>query len=278
MRKLRKPQGIRIRLVAAMLLLLTGGLLYTGDRMLMWGALCCFSLLLGTGLWHLAAGAAMNVQVYADVQDPVKGQRMNMMLSVHNRSPFPVLWMEMTCLTIDARFAGIEPTISLSLPPFGRRAFSMEMACLYKGGYDIGVTGLEMQDPLGFLSLRHRLHGHPMDRVSVWPRRVKFPDTEDSQAVLEEKTTPKRDFTEDLSSIHEIRDWRDGDAMRRVHWKLTARMGTLMVKEFDSTKRDEISVILDARPGSGEALDRIRYEDALIESAYSVCAYLLENN
>ena len=268
MKRRRKPKGLRIRLVAAAFLLLTGGLLYTGDRMLMWGALCCFSLLLGTGLWHLATGNAMKVQVHADVQDPVKGQRMQMLLSVHNRTPFPVLWMEMTCLTIDAPFAGIEPTIALSLPPFGRRSFSMEMACLYKGGFDIGVTGLKLQDPLGFLSVDHRLHGHPIDRVSVWPRRVAFPGTEDSQAVLEEKTTPRRDYTEDLSSIHEIRDWRDGDAMKRVHWKLTARMGTLMVKEFDSTQRDEISVILDARPGSADPFDRIRYEDSLIESAY----------
>ncbi len=50
-----------------------------------------------------------------------------------------------------------------------------------------------------------------------------------------------------------------------------------MVKEFDSTQQEEIAVILDARVGERQQLEQIRYEDALIESAISVCVYFLEN-
>ncbi len=276
MKTRRKSAGGRFRIVAALFLLLTLGMLYTGDRMLSWGAFCCLALLCGAGLWHMVTASMMTVSARVDDGNPIKGQKACLTLTVRNRSPFPVLWMALSCKTIDAVFLGVEPSLSLSMPPFGHRTISIDMSCLYKGSYDVGVAGMTLHDPLGFLSLQPRARGGPILGMTVWPRRVTVPESADSQAVLEEKTAPKRDYSEDLSSIHEIRDWQDGDALKRVHWKLTARMGALMIKEFDSTTRDEISIILDARPWDGTLRDRMKYEDALIESAYSISAELLE--
>jgi hypothetical protein len=53
-------------------------------------------------------------------------------------------------------------------------------------------------------------------------------------------------------------------------------MGDWMVKEFDSTTRDEIAFVLDAQAGSRSWIGQIRYEDALIEAAFSFCAAFLE--
>lgn len=259
-----------------LLFVLTGALLYSGDRMLMWAVLCCIGILAGAALWHLATGALLDFQANVDERDPIKGQRIQLAVTVRNRAPFPVLWMELSCRTIDGPFFGIDPAVTLSLLPFGRQMIALEMGCPYKGVYQAGISGFKMQDPLGIFMSRPRLRGCPLTTVTVWPRRIPVPDSAESLAVMDEKTAPKRDFSEDLSSIHQIRDWRAGDALKRVHWKLTARTGNLMIKEFDSTTRDEIAIILDGRPGQGGRLDLIRYEDALIESAYSIVATLLE--
>ena len=43
-----------------------------------------------------------------------------------------------------------------------------------------------------------------------------------------------------------MREYEQGESLRKVHWKTTARRGQLMVKELEDAPRDEIAVILDA--------------------------------
>jgi uncharacterized protein (DUF58 family) len=45
--------------------------------------------------------------------------------------------------------------------------------------------------------------------------------------------------------IHSVRDYQQGESLRRVHWPSTARRGALMVKELEDSPRDELAVLLD---------------------------------
>jgi uncharacterized protein (DUF58 family) len=46
--------------------------------------------------------------------------------------------------------------------------------------------------------------------------------------------------------LHSVRDYQQGESLRRVHWPTTARRGQLMVKELEDSPRDEAAVLLDA--------------------------------
>jgi uncharacterized protein (DUF58 family) len=46
--------------------------------------------------------------------------------------------------------------------------------------------------------------------------------------------------------LHGVREYEQGESLRRVHWPSTARRGQLMVKELEDSPRDEVAVILDA--------------------------------
>jgi uncharacterized protein (DUF58 family) len=48
--------------------------------------------------------------------------------------------------------------------------------------------------------------------------------------------------------LHSVREYAQGESLRRVHWPSTARRGQLMVKELEDSPRDEIAVLLDADP------------------------------
>lgn len=60
-----------------------------------------------------------------------------------------------------------------------------------------------------------------------------------------------------LAGEHDImtRDYRPGDALRKVHWKATAHHGELMVREEDKRSHAEALIVLDTRRSS--------YADAL---------------
>ena len=46
--------------------------------------------------------------------------------------------------------------------------------------------------------------------------------------------------------LHSVREYQEGESLRRVHWPSTARRGQLIVKELEDAPRDEIAVLLDA--------------------------------
>jgi uncharacterized protein (DUF58 family) len=50
--------------------------------------------------------------------------------------------------------------------------------------------------------------------------------------------------------LHSVRDYQQGESLRRVHWPSTARRGALMVKELEDAPRDEVAVLLDGDPAA----------------------------
>ena len=69
--------------------------------------------------------------------------------------------------------------------------------------------------------------------------------------------------------LHGVREYEQGESLRRVHWRSTARRGQLMVKELEDAPRDEIAVLLDADASAvvGESFDmQVRAAGSILES------------
>jgi uncharacterized protein (DUF58 family) len=69
--------------------------------------------------------------------------------------------------------------------------------------------------------------------------------------------------------LHGVREYAQGESLRRVHWRSTARRGQLMVKELEDAPRDEIAVLLDADAAAvvGESFDvQVRAAGSILDS------------
>ena len=69
--------------------------------------------------------------------------------------------------------------------------------------------------------------------------------------------------------LHGVREYEQGESLRRVHWRSTARRGQLMVKELEDAPRDEIAVLLDADRTSvvGASFDvQVRAAGSILET------------
>jgi uncharacterized protein (DUF58 family) len=53
-----------------------------------------------------------------------------------------------------------------------------------------------------------------------------------------------RDLSDSDLSFHALRDYVAGDDRRYIHWRTTARRGSLMVKQFEDTRRTQTAVAL----------------------------------
>jgi uncharacterized protein (DUF58 family) len=66
-----------------------------------------------------------------------------------------------------------------------------------------------------------------------------------------------------------VREYEQGESLRRVHWPSTARRGQLMVKELEDSPRDEIAVLLDcdAKAIVGESFEvQVRAAGSILDA------------
>lgn len=114
-----------------------------------------------------------------------------------------------------------------------------------RGLYEIGPLVIEHEDPFGMA--RSTLALGKADRLVVVPAIVDLPtggpnlaDGEGSAQLVQRRVTGNDD---DLTT----REYRIGDAMRRVHWRASARRGQLMVRQEEHRSHPDARIVLDTR-------------------------------
>ncbi len=70
--------------------------------------------------------------------------------------------------------------------------------------------------------------------------------------------------------FHSVRDYEQGESLRRVHWPTSARRGQLMVKELEDTAHDGVVVLLDCDPAGAVGTPPDSSFDAAVRAAGSI--------
>ncbi len=97
-----------------------------------------------------------------------------------------------------------------------------------RGVIRVEISGIESQYPFGFL--RKTIGNETKREVRVWPERIDYGWTPPSG----QETHLKGHYLRKLGTgadLISLRDYKPGDPPRQVHWKASARLGQLMVRE-----------------------------------------------
>jgi uncharacterized protein (DUF58 family) len=143
--------------------------------------------------------------------------------------------------------------------PLARRGAALRgeylLSAAPRGRYPIESSQVVIEDPFGLE--RVELDLSRPEALLVYPRLVDV-DRLFSDAGAQ---TPggRRLLLRRLTGfeLHSVREYEQGESLRRVHWPSTARRGELMVKELEDAPRDEAAILLDADSSTvvGEAPD-----------------------
>ena len=117
------------------------------------------------------------------------------------------------------------------------------------GELNCRLRRMKVYDYLGIFALP--LRGERECRVLVEPTALSFPREEQLQKQCTWKPKPGG-FAEN----HELRDYRPGDSVRQIHWKLSAKTGDLILREPMVPAFGRVLVRLELK-GDADALDRI---------------------
>jgi uncharacterized protein (DUF58 family) len=113
-------------------------------------------------------------------------------------------------------------------------------------------------DPLG-LTRRAIDWTEPVD-LYVHPRIARL-DNLGAGFLRDLEGQPTADLSANDVAFHTLREYVPGDDRRFIHWRTTARVGDLMVRQFVDTRRSHLAIVLDTRPSS--YLDESEFELAI---------------
>lgn len=86
--------------------------------------------------------------------------------------------------------------------------------------------------------------------------------------------------TEDITNPADVRTYQPGDALKKIHWKLSARKGELLVRRFEEPALPDALVLLDcAQPPFAKEPEKQSYlKDTLLETAASVVQHQMTHD
>ena len=96
-------------------------------------------------------------------------------------------------------------------------------------------------DPVGLLRREHAFDD--AHELYVHPRTVPVPSSS-AGLIRDLDGSPTTRLVDADMSFHAIREYAPGDSRRQVHWKSTATTGTLMVRQYEESRRSRMLIAL----------------------------------
>ncbi|MBQ5335527.1 MAG: DUF58 domain-containing protein [Oscillospiraceae bacterium] len=189
-----------------------------------------FVLILRLLLWRLSEN--VSVQLKSSKRKVRKGESFDWLLLLRNRSSIPAV-RAVAELEYRSTLAGVPQKLMVELPvrPKNTQQVRMSFHAATSGIMEMKLDSVRLYDPLRLFSVKKTLHDSA--QLIVYPEPAVVPDwlpsapeTDDSPEYSKVKPG------DDPSEIFDLHKYREGDAISRIHWKLSSKLDELMVKEF----------------------------------------------
>jgi uncharacterized protein (DUF58 family) len=186
--------------------------------------------------------------------------------------PFGILRFEESA----PRALGPRPRFAVhSLAGSWRRTIRYTLRGRARGRYQVGPMLVRACDPFGTAVSDHRFA--TSTQVMVVPRS--WPLSGFARAAgtgRSGETTPQQIGAQAQDDVL-VREYRQGDDLRRVHWRSTAHQGDLMVRREEQAWDPAATVLLDSRADRHAGVGPDSSFEWAVSAAASVCSHMLGN-
>lgn len=161
------------------------------------------------------------------------------------------------------------------IPPGRVRIIDYSVRSHLRGRHHLGPLGVQVQDPFGLANRNAVLEG-TADLVILPAVHPLSSNRQPSSGVGSEGEQAH------IIALHgeddvTIREYRDGDDLRRIHWPATARTGELMVRQEDRPAQRRAVILLDPRPSAHGGSGVSSSFEWSVAAAASIAAHLCES-
>ncbi len=235
----------------------------------------------GARLWARLALEEVRYSRHAGQRYMFPGEETEVTLILENRKPIPVPWLrvrdeipkELEAIGVKTvrteRSDSYRLEDALSLGWYERVRHKFRVRALHRGHVRIGPGQLEAGDLFGLF--RSRLNVRAGETIVIYPNIVPVDDIQFPSSRPQGDTLSRIRIAEDLNRPSGLREYVPGDPIRRIDWKVTARLGRPHVRTYDHTVDQYLVILLDAattvNPWEG-------FRTAMLERAVTAAASL----
>lgn len=195
-------------------------------------------------LYMLTAKISLSVYMMSDAATVEKNQPFNYHFRVNNTSIFayPFVEAQMWLPQHNSVRCSMR-TVRLSMSPFASYDVDNTVQFRFRGTYEIGVKCFYVYDFLRLMRVRVDVENY--NQVYVLPRRLNL-DEAAAQAISDSVArTVRSPISYDRLEVSDIRDYRMGDALKSIHWKLSSKSEEMIVKEYNTGTANITNVYCD---------------------------------
>lgn len=210
------------------------------------------------------------------------GAKVAVVVSVGNRGRLPVPWMLLEDLLPRRALVHSPPPLEvagqrLQLASFrggGKKTILYQMKCNRRGYYQIGPLIAETGDVFG-LYRRYRVLSEP-SFLTVLPEVVPLTGFDIASRRPIGEVRMSYQLFEDPTRIRGVREYQSGDPFNRIHWRATARTGSLHSKVYEPSTVAGVSLLLDFHQASFDPTDEPVRSELAVTAAASILGAVCE--
>ncbi len=160
------------------------------------------------------------------------------------------------------------------LRPGGAARLRYEVVGAARGVHELGPVEVALRDPFGVARRRQLIGG--TDKLVVYPpvHRLAVGLPLRGLTGTGGGSRPRPGATGD--ELATVREYVQGDDLRKVHWATTAHRGQLMVRQDESPQRPDALILLDVRAGAHRGTGVDHSLETAASAAASVCYHVAE--
>lgn len=216
-------------------------------------------------LWYQSSKVKVKLNIPVNVAE--KKSKIHGQIEIKNDSVFPINKIEVQLLMEHTLINRKEKvTLKSSAEAKGVQVISCCFQSESGGILDISFQRIRLYDALGLFYRRLR--------TKEWQEILIYPNIYDTNAVVSEYVRrfpvecdvyDKYHKGDDSSEVYQIREYQNGDKIQSIHWKLSARTGECMIKEYSLPIGCAVIFLI----------DWIKKE-TFLEAAVSICFALIK--
>lgn len=254
--------------------------LFALNGVMLWYFHGYLNLLIAAGMIVLLLYALISVHIvkrYVSLSMEVPADHMpkdtifNVKIKLKNTCILPLVGCRVRLLTGNV-FMGetVENDLVMPIRAYAEIETEYPLRSLYAGNIEITAEKLILQDLLSFHTVSKQIS--VTQNVFIIPRggsedEFSLNAFEQGMNEVEESKLKGSDF----SDVSQVREYIPGDAMKNIHWKLSAKRDNLMVKERLQMSSRKLLVVLKLEKISEADVDRI------VETLYSFGNFMIQN-
>ena len=222
-------------------------------------------------IYLLLVLARFKIYQHFESKDIVSNHKTPFYFTLQNEDLFAFCAVRVNFYSDFSTIHGLRDDVEYELLPKDSIKKETVLVCKYRGEYFVGIKSVTLRDFLCLFKITYK-NPEPL-RVTVVPNIIRLADLRNIDIdILSQRETLRAGTDPDVL----VRKYVQGDDIRHISWKQSARVGEPMVRRFIGEEKTGIALITDPTRLSDKDSEYLPVENRILEISIALTLFMEE--